>query len=699
MKLPRPIFALFWLVVSAAPAAPEYREIPAAKTSELTPANGWPAPGDYGAWSRSLGGPTSNRFSTLTQITPANVSRLQVAWTYHSKDGAGNLQSNPVIVDGVMYAPTAGNFIVALDATTGTELWRYKPEKTGNRLEDLAARRGLIWWPGEGATGPRILFTAGNWVYALDARTGAPVETFGQKGRTPLPTGAGVTGAVWKRVLIVPGFARDVFGYDVVTGAELWRFHTMPQAGEFGADTWERQETGANCWGGMSLDESRGIAYIATGSPKPNYIGVGHLGENLFSNCLIALDAATGRRLWHFQEIQHDIWDLDLPAPPNLVTVLHDGRKVDAVAQVTKIGNTLLLDRVTGQPLFPWRQRRAPASTLPGEKTAPWQPDPVLPEPFAKQEFSRADLTDRSPAARASVERLLTRANMGWFAPFEPAKPTAYYGMHGGAEWTGAAFDPRTGRLYVTSNHLPWIVTIFQDDDPAPLVPATAGETVYQQTCAACHGAERKGTGMVPPLRGLRHRLDEAGLLAVLAKGQGAMPPMPMLNAAQKKNLADFLLVRDRSIPPATGPARYAFGGYQRLLDSDGYPGIKPPWGTLNCIDLNTGRLAWRVPLGEYPELTRAGMARTGTENFGGAIVTASGLVFCSGTRDDQIRAFSAADGTELWSASLPLHGTAPPATYEAGGRQYIVIAATGGGKLGGPTGDVWVAFALPEGR
>lgn len=697
--------ALGWCAIassaaSALAAAPEYRIVPAVPPQDATPANGWPGLAEFGRWSRSLGGPTSNRFSTLEQITPANVGRLEVAWTYRSQDGKANLQANPIVVDGVMYAPTAGHHIVALDAATGTEIWRYKPEKRGNRLDEIPARRGLIHWPGRAgdpAATPRLIFAAGNWVYALDPGTGRPIAGFGQDGRTPLPTGGTATGAIWQDVLIVPGFGRDVFGYNVITGAPLWRFHTMPQPGEFGAETWQGQESGANSWGGMALDESRGIAYIATGSPKPNFLGGGHLGENLFSNCVIALEAATGRRLWHFQEIAHDIWDLDLPAPPNLVTIERDGRRVDAVAQVTKIGHTLVLDRVTGKPLFPYRLRRAPPSPVSGEETWPWQPDLQLPEPFGKQEFRDDDITERTPEARAHVVALLARANRGWFTAFEAARPTVFYGLHGGAEWTGAAVDPRNARLYVSANHLPWAITIFRDDDPPPLVPATPGEQAYQQFCAACHAPTRTGIGMVPPLRGVRHRMGEAEILELITKGRGAMPPVPLISPEQARQVADFLLVRDRPAAPPAGRIKYAFGGYKKVLDHEEYPGIKPPWGTLNCLDLNTGRLVWRVPLGEYPELTRAGLPRTGTENFGGAIVTASGLVFCSGTRDRRIRAFAAATGEELWSAELPLHGTAPPTTYEAGGRQFVVIAATGGGKLGGPTGDAWVAFALPR--
>ena len=587
-----------WLPGSRRPrarAAPEYQIVPAAKAGELTPSNGWPPMESYASWTRSLGGPTSNRFSTLSQINRSTLARLKVAWIYHSGDTPGNVQCNPIIVDGVMFAPTSGKNLVALDGASGRELWRYRPvPEPGNRLQDHPARRGLLFWPGDAGASPRLIFTCGDWLYALDPKTGAPILSFGQDGRAALPAGGTVVGAVWKHVLVAPGFICDVFGYDVVTGKMIWRFHTMPEPGEYGAESWRGRESyGANCWGGMALDESRGIAYVSTGSPKPNYLGNRHLGDNLFANCLIALKAATGERLWHFQEIRHDIWDLDIPAPPNLVTVMHGGRKVDAVAQVTKIGNTLPLDRVTGRPLFPFRLRRAPESALPGEKTAPYQPDMELPERFVRHQFafSPNDITDRTPSARAFVEQAVSKANLGWFAPFAVAKPTIFYGMLGGAEWTGAAFDPATGRLYVSANELPWSVTIALDNDAPPSKPPTAGEAVYQQLCAGCHGAELRGVGMAPPLRGLRHRMNDAGILALWRTGRGLMPPMPVADG-QKKPLLDFLLARDR--PPLAidpkAPVHYIFGNYHNLVDDEQYPGIKPPWGTLNCLDLNTGK-------------------------------------------------------------------------------------------------------------
>lgn len=683
--------------------------VPAATAAELTPAQ--PETHDFRTWGVSHGDPGSRRYSALTQIDRTNVHRLREAWTYRSKDvenlqpGWRGVQSNAIVVGDTLFAPTAGRAIVALDAVTGRERWRYQveqPRRVG--LEDAPARRGLVYWPGQEGHAPRVVFASGTWLYALDPQTGKPLAGFGQNGRTPLPTGGTAVGVIWRGAYIVPGLKGDLFSFDLRDGRQLWRFHTIPKPGEFGADTWRGSvRDGANPWGGVALDDTRGIVFLAVGAPRPDFIGVERHGDNLFSNCLVAIEAATGRRLWHFQNVRHDIWDVDNPAPPNLVTVTRDGRKIDAVACVTKTGITLLVDRVTGKSIFPFELRRAPASKLPGEVTAPYQPAPRLPEPFSKMDFGRDDVTDRSPDTRASVEAQLARANLGWFEPFELGKPTAFFGIHGGSEWPGGAVDVATGRLYVAANHIPWTITVFRDDDPPPAQPATAGDRTYQQFCAACHGPDRRGIGTAPPLRGLRHGMDDAGVRALLQTGRGAMPPMPQLDDAQRAALLDFLFARDRPAAPAAGRAaasttpRYAISGYRKLLDADGYPGSKPPWGTLNCLDLNTGKILWRVPLGEHPEITPPGAPKTGTENFGGASVTAGGLVFVAGTRDEKIRAFDKDTGEELWSAKLPWGGFAPPSIYEAGGRQFVVIAATGGGKLAGPSGDAWVAFALPS--
>jgi quinoprotein glucose dehydrogenase len=696
----------YWAVEDSAARAklPLYQTIPAAKPDELTPALPGPKAESFRSWTRSHGDSGSRRYSALTQINRDNVSRLEVAWTYRSKDGKGNIQANPIVVDGVMFAPTVGDFIVAVDAATGTERWRFKPEIVGRkRLEDNAARRGLVHWPGDTTRSPRLIFPCGNWLYALDPQTGKPITEFGENGRAHIPAACVVAPAIFKNVIVVPGFAKDVFGYDLASGKLLWTFHTIPQPGEFGHDTWDKPNQGANCWGGMALDEQRGIAYITTGSPKPNFIGVPHHGDNLFANCVIALDALNGKRLWHFQEIRHDFWDLDLPAPPNLITVTRDGRRVDAVAATTKIGNTLLLDRVTGKPLFPFRLRRAPTSKLPGEQTAPYQPDLELPQPFARQLFSTNDVTDISPEARAAILNKVKFANTGWFEPFEENKPTIFYGLHGGAEWTGAAVDAASGWLYVTANELPWQITVTRAGGLRPKNTGTPGEAIYKAACMTCHGEQKEGVGVSPPLLAIEKRMKDADVLALMKTGRNLMPVAPELTPQQQKDLMDFVF--DRDLPAEVLAKRdvrgerptYVFAGYPKLLDPEGYPGVKPPWGTLNAIDLNTGKLVWKVPLGEYPELTARGIPKTGTENFGGAMVTAGGLVFAGGTRDECLRAFDAKTGKELWKHKLPFGGVAPPATYEVNGRQYVVIAATGGGKLGLPTGDAYVAFALPQ--
>ena len=681
---------------------PLYQTIPAARLDELTSANGLPKRETYRTWHRSHGDNGGTRFSALDQINRQNVTNLQVAWTYHSRDGSNFIQCNPVIANGALFGPTAGKHVVAVNAETGIELWRFKPE-------GKPAWRGLIYWPGRNGGSERVLFPSGKHLYALNPKTGQPIADFGEGGRTLLPGGAqGDFGAatagptVFENIVVVPGFEKDVWGFDVVTGKLLWTFHTVPQSGEFGYDTWDRiEDYGANCWAGMALDEARGIAYITTGGPKPNFIGVSHLGDNLFANCVVAIDARTGKYLWHFQEIRHDLWDLDISAPPNLGTITRDGKRVDIVAATTKIGNTLLLDRVTGKPIFPFRMRRAPTSTLKGERTAPYQPDVELPEPFLRMEFTEADLTQRTEEVEEWARTRFASATKGFFVPCSEGRATLFFGIDGGAEWTGACIDPDTGRLYVSANHVGWVISAFRDGDPPDDLnaPKTRGRQIYEQACLQCHGATRLGVSTCPPLRGLRLRLTDDDVKKQIRTGKNAMPAHD-LNDADMNALVDYLMLRDGSVKPrTTAPERpsYSVSGYPKFYDPEGYPANKPPWGTLNCIDLNTGRKVWTVPLGEYPQLVAEGIRNTGTENYGGAIVTAGGLVFCAGTRDNKLRAFDKDTGAELWSAQLPWTGNAPPASYEVNGRQYIVIAATGGNKLGTPYGDAYVTFALPK--
>jgi quinoprotein glucose dehydrogenase len=683
---------------------PLYKTIPAATPEELTPANGRPKRETFLSWHRSHGDNGGRRFSALDQINRSNVTNLQQAWIYHSRDGSNNLQCNPIVVRDLMIAPTAGRFMVGINAEKGTEVWRFKPE-------GRPAFRGLIYWPGTSNATERILFCAGQHLYALDPIKGEAIPGFGENGRALLPGkaqgdfGAATAGpAIFQQILVVPGFEKDVWGFDVVTGKHLWTFHTVPHPGEFGYETWDRtEEYGANCWTGMALDEERGIAYISTGGPKPNFIGVGHLGDNLFANCLIALDARTGKRLWHFQEIPHDLWDRDISAPPNLATITRNGKPVDVVAVTTKHAETLLLDRVSGKPIFPFRMRRAPASDLPGEVTAPYQPDPELPERFGKMEFTVNDLTERTPEAAEFAATAFKSVTTGFFRPASLGHPNLYWGMDGGAEWSGACVDPDTGRLYVSANHLGWMISVFRDDDPPedPSAAKSPGRKVYETACAQCHGPTRMGIGVAPPLRGLRLRLSETQIIQQIRTGTNGMTAFPNMSETDLKAVTDYLLLRENGATPPPQKSerpRYSFTGYPRFLDQEGYPASKPPWGTLNCLDLNTGKLVWSVPLGEYPALAAQGVPKTGTENYGGAIVTAGGLAFCSGTRDAKIRAFDKDNGAELWSGKLPWVGSAPPTTYSIHGRQFVVIASTGN-KLGKPDeyGDAYVAFALPE--
>ena len=690
------LLSLHW----TATADEEYRWIPAIPPAERTLTTDTSRLAALSDWTRSHGGDSNTRFSKLSQINRSNVQNLEVAWIYHSGDGSANIQCNPVVVNGIVYTPTAGGAVVAVNGKTGEEIWRFQASGT-------VAHRGLTYWGGDEDNDPALFLNAGDTLHALDPSNGQPYLGLAGSGKIAAPHFK-VAPLIWKGKVIIAGYDRDVLAYDLKSGERVWEFHTLPRPGEYGFETWSNVEQGANAWGGIALDEQREIVFVTTGSPKPNFNGAGHIGDNLFSNCVLALNAETGERLWHFQEIRHDIWDLDIPAPPILVTFNIDGKNVDAVAALTKIGNTLLLDRLTGKPIFPFRLRKAPPSDLPGEQTSEWQPDLNLPEPFARQEFTLNDVTQLNPDAHQSILQRVNQANFGWFQPFQAGKPTVLFGIHGGAEWTGGAHDPETGMLYVSSNELPWIITViptqalYQHD---PSRPMTSGESIYQSRCIACHGVNRRGVGTAPPLLALQGRLSAEEIQKVIREGRNLMPAAPDLDDTQLAGLANFLLDLDRSeskqnpgqSDPAAAPIEYTFLGFQKLLDPEGYPGVTPPWGTLNAIELSSGKIKWSTPLGEHEELSRRGIDITGTENFGGPMATAGGLIFCGGTRDQKIRAFDSATGAELWSHRLPFGGYAPPTSYEVEGRQYIIIPATGGGKLGGPTGDTWVAFALPD--
>jgi len=673
-------------------------------------------------WRVTGGDPGNTRYSALNQIDTTNVAQLRVAWVYHTgdlpPDGHGEIQATPIVVDGVLYTTTPALAVVALRAENGTLIWRFDPRTThdARRTDFSHVNRGVVYWAG--GSERRILFTAGRRLYALDARSGRPIRSFGDSGSVDLSAGlsreigdaylvATSPGAIYKDLLIqgtrvgeeegsAPG---DVRAYDVHTGAIRWTFHTIPHPGEFGDDTWPtggawQSAGGANSWAGMSVDTARGIVYVPTGSATPDFYGGARTGANLFANALLALDAATGRRMWHFQTVHHDLWDRDLPAAPSFVTVTRGGARVDAVAQIAKSGFVFLFDRQSGKPLFDIVERAVPASDLRGERAWPTQPFPVKPAPFARQTVGAADVTEQHQRFRT--------LRGAFFAPPSREGSIVLPGFDGGGEWGGAAVDPETATLYVNASDVPWIAAMRESAVLSPNSGAPRdGAAVYATVCAACHGLDRRGKGRAPSLVALSTRLSLRDVRQILDHGRGFMPSLAALSVVQKAAVIAYLgyaiapadTAGWTSQPATTAP--YEFAGYERWRDTSGYPAIKPPWGTLSAIDLNSGEYRWRIPLGEFAALTARGVPVTGTEQYGGPIVTGGGLVFIAATLDAKFRAFDKRTGRQLWEAPLPAPGYATPSTFAVGGKQFIVIAA-GGGKLGSKSSDTYVAYALP---
>jgi quinoprotein glucose dehydrogenase len=577
----------------------------------------------------------------------------------------------------------------------------------------------------------RILFSADHYFYAVDASSGQPVPTFGLSGRVDIKMGLGrdvsqlyavstTPGVVFGDLLFLPlrvgegpapAAPGHIRAYNVKNGRIVWTFHTIPYPGEEGSGTWPpdawQTEGGANCWAGMALDERRGIVYVPTGSAAFDFWGGNRIGQNLFANCLLALDANTGRKLWHFQFVHHDLWDRDLPAPPNLLKVKRGSRSIDAVAQVTKSGHVFVFNRETGEPLFPIEERPTPPSDLQGEVASPTQPFPLKPAPFARQLFSYDEITDiSSESHRAVLNRFAKlRPHLPFAAPSDQGT-LIFPGFDGGAEWGGAAVDP-DGVMYVNANEMAWILTMIKTDPETNAAPAM-GQQLYAKYCAVCHGLDRKGNAAqnIPPVLKLGNKLSREAIVRLLEKGVGVMPSFGFLSDQQKGVLADLMLDVRPSDPSSnrmlagfesqvSDQIPYSITGYNRWLDPSGYPAVKPPWGTLNAIDLNTGEFRWKVVLGEDPALSARGHAPTGLENYGGPLVTAGGLIFIAATKDEMFRAFDRRTGKILWQYPLPAGGYATPATYMINGRQYVVIAC-GGGKMGTKSGDAYVAFALP---
>ena len=597
-------------------------------------------PSDGADWPNVFNDKGGTRYSALNQINRENVGRLEVAWRYKTHDvhEGSTIECTPIVIEGVMYVTTVTTKVVALHPDTGKEIWTYDPYARDPQKHWLKAsggvNRGVAYWSDRKPSGQRriLLGLTDGRLVSLDAKTGKPDPHFGRDGQVDLREGMeydiskfpyGPTSAplVFENLVILgfsngeqtPAAPGDNRAFDVRTGKQVWRLHAIPREGEFGSENWAKDgwkyRGGANAWGGLTLDEEHGILFCGTGSATSDFYGPDRPARDLFANCVLAQDARTGKRLWHFQTVHHDLWDHDNPCPPVMVGIRHDGKEVRAVAQVTKTGYCFLLDRMTGRPLFGVKEVAATPSDVPGEHASPTQPEPLKPPPFSRQQFTDDDATDISPAQHAYVLSALKDHPHGRrYMPPSTQATVEIPGYHGGATWAGASFDPTTGYLYVNSNNIPFFC-----------------------------GVKRNSNG------------------------------------------------------------GYDFTGYDYFKDDLGYPAVKPPWGLLNCIDLNTGDFVWRVPLGEYPELTAKGIAPTGTENFGGTIVTAGGLVFIGGSKDEMFHAFDKTTGKLLWQFKLNAGGYATPCTYAVNGKQYVIIAAGGGGKQRTKSGDEFVAFALPD--
>ena len=675
-------------------------------------------------WPVYRGDPKGNQYVAMAQIHAANVHKLQPAWEYHTRDAnqRSTMHANPIVVNGVMYITTPALKAVALDAATGHEMWVFDPAKYNNGEVVRLRNRGVTYW--KGAAGERIFHFVRDRVYALDAKSGALITTFANGGFIDLRQNLGVDprtaviemtspGAVFKNLLIIASRVNETYdsapghirAYDTITGERKWIFHTIPVEGEVGHDTWKwvKGETygGANAWGGVTIDEQRGWVFAATGSATDDFYGGLRKGTNLFANSVIALDAATGERKWHYQTVRHDIWDYDNPPAPILVTIRNGGTSRDAVVQLTKMGFTFVLDRDTGQPLFPVQEVAVPASTVPGEEASPTQLMPLKPRPLVRQSLSEADLTNISPESHAyALKQFRQYLSGSIYTPPSLQGTITTPGHLGGAEWHGGSFDPVLNVLYVNVNEVPTINRLrpVHDTGGEALNPAQLGQRIFERTCAACHGIDRQGTPtQAPPLVDVKGTVDD--IEKIIVQGRNAMPGFRQFQPRELRALSTYL-----KTPPGgsttAGAARtadrYTIDGYPLFLDQHGVPAIAPPWGTLNAINLVTGDLLWKVPLGEYPQLVAKGIRHTGSLNFGGAVATAGGVIFIGATADEKIRAIEKATGRTLWEFQLPAGGYATPSVYMIDGRQYVAIAAGGSGKNATKSGDSIVAFALP---
>jgi Glucose dehydrogenase len=711
----------------------------------------------YTTWKEYGGSPDDAQYSALDQIDKSNVSHLKQVWFYPTGNNGFRFGSNPIIIDGVMYVVGKDNCVAALDAATGKELWTHATVKGSN-----FSHRGLVYWESKDRSDRRILYVTNNHLWAIDAKNGNTIANFGEQGSTDLRAGlgrppesirqigSGTPGKIFENLILLgsatgedyespPG---DLRAYNVVTGKMAWIFHTVPHPGERGYNTWPpnawKYIGGVNTWGEFSIDEKRGIAYFPTGSPTYDFYGADRNGANLFSDCLLALDARTGRYLWHFQTTHHDLWDYDLEAGPKLLTIQRNGKPVDVVAEAGKNGYMYVFDRVTGKPIWPIVEKPVPKSEMPRQIAWPTQPIPTVIPPFARQKFSPDDVDPyiADPKERDAIRAQVAAArSQGLYTPPSTKQTMEIPGNNGGANWGSTAIDPRNGTFYVLSKDAPSMLELAPKPPRRQMTgsPATQGKIAYVQYCQACHLENMKGQPpAIPSLVGIMDNGGDEMLRTAVKGGMAPMPAIPDLTSSDVDNLIAYLRHPDdahvppdilarlnapRAITPNLAPAgtRY-WTGYGYMNSTDGLPAIGPPWSSLTAYDLNEGKIKWQIPYGGVPRLQAKGITDTGSYwPRGGVVVTGGGIIFGGSKSDSTMRAYDEETGKVLWEKKLAGGPEGIPAVYEVEGREYVVISArpnsdepvSAGGvqpkeMMGGPNGaqvegQGYYVFALPQ--
>ncbi len=670
-------------------------------------------------WAYYRGDNHVSHYKPYNHINKDNVHKLKKSWVYNSNDfdpeNRSQIQCNPLIIDGVLYGTSPKMKLFALDASNGKKLWEFDPYDRKYSSHGTGVNRGLNYY--RSSKGDRILYATYSKLYAVNPENGTLINSFGNNGVIDLKKGLGrnvdnmllaanTPGVIYKNLLIIGHRASESTGavpghiraFDVMSGKIKWTFHTIPYPGEYGYDTWPQdsylKSGGANAWAGLSLDENNEIVYVPTGSAAFDYYGGDRKGANLFANSIIALDANNGNRIWHFQTIHHDIWDRDLPAAPNLVTVMKNGNKIDGLVQISKSGYLFVFDRITGEPIYPIKEKKVPSSKLFGEFAWPTQPVPTVYPPFSRISLSEEDLPIRTDKVKFHTKEIWEKSEYGEFLPLSTKGNIFFPGLDGGGEWGGAAYNPKTGIIFINSNEMPWNLRMEKKEG------MSLGKAVYNSSCIVCHASDLIGNkgvySNIPSLLDLKERNHDSTNFNIIKYGKGIMPGFSSLSGAEIRSVIGFIhnLENIEEQDSSSWPYPYTFGGFKKFYAPDGFPAINPPWGQLTAIDLNNPKILWQVPLGEHEELKKQNLFNTGTENYGGPIITSGGILIIAATMDEKIRAFDQMTGELLWEDKLPAAGYATPATYVINDKQYIVIAC-GGGKLGTKSGASYVAYSL----